>query len=74
MTNEIYFIINYPRDSEENEKDIYFEKNNIKPKCIFFQCIPTKKKYNYKKVFKFEATGEEKYKLIFFNKEDRYII
>ena len=74
MINEIYFIINYPRDSEENEKDIYFEKNNIKPKCIFFQCIPTKKKYNYKKVFKFEATGEEKYKIIFFNKEDRYII
>lgn len=75
MTNEIYFIINYPRDSEENEKNIYFEKKGIKPKCIFVQCVPTKKKFNYKKVFKFESTQEEKYKLEFsINKEDRYII
>ncbi len=29
MTNEIYFIINYPRDSEENEKNIYFEKKKV---------------------------------------------
>lgn len=74
MTNEIYFIINYPRDSEENKKDIYFDKKSIKPKCIFVQCIPTKKKYNYKKVFKFESIHEERYKLEFYNKEDRYII
>ena len=75
MTNEIYFIINYPRDSEENEKNIYFEKKGIKPKCIFVQCVPTKKKFNYKKVFKFESTQEERYKLEFsINKEDRYII
>ena len=34
-----------------------------------------KEKFNYKKVFKFESTQEEKYKLEFsINKEDRYII
>ena len=53
MTKEIYFIITYPRDSEENEKDIYFEKKSIKPKCIFVQCDALKKKYVYKKIFKF---------------------
>ena len=47
MTKEIYFIITYPRDSEENEKDIYFEKKSIKPKCIFVQCDALKKKYVY---------------------------
>ena len=74
MTKEIYFIITYPRDSEENKKDIYFEKKSIKPKCIFVQCDALKKKYVYKKIFKFESTQEEKYKIVFINKEDKYTI
>jgi hypothetical protein len=74
MTKEIYFIITYPRDSEENEKDIYFEKKSIKPKCIFVQCDALKKKYVYKKIFKFESTHEEKYKIVFINNEDKYTI
>ncbi len=50
MAKNIYFIINYPRDFEENEKDIYFEKKSIKPKCIFTKCDYDNKKYNYKKI------------------------
>ena len=74
MAKNIYFIINYPRDFEENEKDIYFEKKSIKPKCIFTKCDYDNKKYNYKKIFMFESKQEEKYKIEFVNKEDRYTI
>lgn len=74
MTKELYFLINYPRDKEENPKEIYFEKKSIKPKCIFMKCDYENKKYNYKKIFKFESSAAEKYRLEFVNGEDRYVI
>ena len=74
MTKELYFFINYPRDKEENPKEIYFEKKSIKPKCIFIKCDYENKKYNYKKIFKFESSAAEKYRFEFVNGEDRYVI
>ena len=74
MPKEIYFFINYPRDNLENQKEIYFEKKSIKPKCIFEKYDYENKKYNYKKIFKFESSEQDKYRLEFVNGEDRYYI
>ena len=74
MAEYLYFFINYPRDKEENPKEIYFEKKSINPECIFTEYEFENKKYNYKKIFKFKSSEKEKYKLEFVNGEDRYII
>ena len=74
MVEHLYFFINYPRDKEENPKEIYFEKKSIRPECIFTECDYENKRYNYKKIFKFKSSEKEKYKLEFVNGEDRYII
>lgn len=75
---EIYFMIFYPRNQKENQKDFYFSKDcNISPKIILNKEIKTyNNKYRYKKVFKFKNIGgKEQIELIFFiGEEDKYII
>ena len=51
MAKNIYFIINYPRDFEENEKDIYLEKKILSLNAFLLNVIMIIKNIIIKKFY-----------------------
>ena len=72
---DIYFIILYPRKTQEKTDEFTFLENDINPQNIYSEEIKQENgTFYYKKVFKFNGKTDRKYQPEFEIGKDNYII